>query len=59
MRKHFIRSLPLVASALGRKYGLKVVIGGEQAATGGNTIYLPSLPLSSPPELVALARGYI
>ena len=59
MRDNFIRSLPLVASALGRKYGLKVVIGGEQAATNGDTIYLPSLPLNSPPELIALARGFL
>lgn len=59
MRDNFIRSLPLVASALGRKYGLQVVIGGDQAATNGDTIYLPSLPLDSPPELVALARGFV
>ena len=59
MRDNFIRSLPLVASALGRKYGLKVIIGGEQAATNGDTIYLPSLPLNSPPELTALARGFL
>ncbi|UQZ88027.1 hypothetical protein C4J81_01855 [Deltaproteobacteria bacterium Smac51] len=57
--KHFIRSLPLVASALGRKYGIEVIIGGDQAATDGQTIYLPALPLDSPPELVALARGYL
>ena len=59
MRDHFIRSLPLVASALGRKYGLQVIIGGDQAATNGDTIYLPSLPLNSSPELTALARGYV
>ena len=59
MHDNFIRSLPLVASALGRKYGLKVVIGGDQAATNGDTIYLPSLPLISPPELTALARGFL
>lgn len=56
---HFLRSLPLVASALGRKYGLEVVIGGDKAATNGRRIYLPSLPLDSPPELVALARGFV
>ena len=56
---HFLRSLPLVASALGRKYGLEVVIGGDRAATNGRRIFLPSLPLDSPPELVALARGFI
>ncbi|UQZ90621.1 hypothetical protein C4J81_15960 [Deltaproteobacteria bacterium Smac51] len=56
---HFLRSLPLVASALGRKYGLEVIIGGDKAATNGRRIFLPSLPLDSPPELVALARGFL
>ena len=55
----FIRSLPLVASALGLKYGLKVIIGGSEAGIDGRTIRLPRLPLDSPPELVGLARGYL
>ena len=56
---HFIKSLPLVASALSRKYGIKVAIGGNRAATNGKTISLPSLPLHSPPELINLASGFI
>lgn len=56
---HFLRSLPLMASALGRKYGLQVSIGGDRAATNGRHIFLPSLPLDSSPELVALARAYL
>ena len=56
---HFLRSLPLVASALGRKYGLQVVIGGDKAGTDGQTIVLPQLPLDSSPELVSLARGFL
>ena len=59
MEKSFISSLPLIASTLGRKYGLKVVISGEQAYTNGQTIYLPVLPCDSSPELVGLARGFI
>jgi uncharacterized protein YegL len=59
MNDRFIRSLPLVASALGRKYGLKIIIGGTEAATNGDTIFLPALPLDSPPEMVALARGFL
>jgi len=59
MNDHFIRSLPLVASALGRKYGLQVIIGGNKAGTDGDTIILPALPLDSPPELMGLARGFL
>ena len=29
--KHIIKSLPLLASVLGRKYGVQVRIGGDQA----------------------------
>ena len=57
--KHFIRSLPLVAAALGRKYGLKIVIGGTEAMTDGDTIFLPTLPLDSPVEMVNLARAFL
>ena len=56
---HFLCSLPLLASALGRKYGIQVSIGGDKASTNGRRILLPSLPLDSPAELVALARSYI
>jgi len=59
MNGSFIQSLPLVASALGRKYGIKIIIGGDQAATNGDTIFLPGLPLDSPSELVNIARGYL
>jgi cobalamin biosynthesis protein CobT len=59
MANPFIGSLPLIASTLGHKYGLKVLIGGDQAASDGQNIYLPALPLDSPPELVNLARGYL
>ena len=59
MNDHFIRSLPLVAAALGRKYGLKVIIGGTEAMTNGDTIFLPTLPLDSPPETMALARAFL
>ncbi len=59
MQKHLLKALPLVAAILGRKYGLQVIIGGDTAATNGQKIYLPSLPLDSPPELLNLVRGYI
>jgi cobalamin biosynthesis protein CobT len=59
MANPFIGSLPLMAATLGRKYGVKVFIGGEKAASDGRDIYLPALPLDSPPDLVKLARGYL
>jgi len=54
-----MKSLPMVASVLGRKYGVKVVIGGKGAYTDGNTIHLPALPLECSETLIGLARGYI
>ena len=50
--------LPLLASILGDRYGVKVVIGGREARTDGDTIYLPTLPLDCDETLLALARGY-
>lgn len=57
--KLIMQSLPMVASALGRKYGVRVEIGGKQACTDGKTIYLPRLPLDCDETLTSLARGYI
>jgi len=54
-----MRSLPLVASVLGRKYGVKVEIGGTDAYTDGAIIRLPSLPGDVPDTLLAMARGYL
>ncbi len=54
-----LRALPLVASALGSKYGVRVVIGGNQARTDGRTITLPSLPLDMPETFLLLVRGYL
>jgi hypothetical protein len=54
-----LRALPLVASALGSKYGVRVVIGGNQACTDGRTITLPSLPLDMPETFLLLVRGYL
>lgn len=54
-----MRSLPLVASVLGRKYGVTVTIGGTEAYTDGAAIHLPALPVDAPDTFLALARGYI
>jgi hypothetical protein len=53
------RALPLVASVLGKKYGVKVEIGGDAAFTDGNTIHLPTLPLDSDEKFRCLASSYI
>lgn len=57
--KHIIKSLPLLASVLGRKYGVQVRIGGNDAYTDGNVIQLPSLPLDCDDTLLGLIRGYV
>ncbi|MDR1111027.1 MAG: VWA domain-containing protein [Deltaproteobacteria bacterium] len=54
-----IKSLPLIASALGQRYGVRVFIGGDKAMSDGNDIYLPSLPINSSTELLNLTRGYL
>ncbi|GAB6113149.1 cobaltochelatase CobT-related protein [Desulfomicrobium salsuginis] len=54
-----MRSLPLVAGVLGRKYGVKVEIGGTDAYTDGTVIRLPSLPGDVPDTLLAMVRGYL
>ncbi len=57
--KHIIKSLPLLASILGRKYGVQVRIGGDKAFTNGNIIQLPSLPLDCDDTFLNLVRGLI
>lgn len=57
--KYIIKALPLLASVLGRKYGVQVRIGGDTAFTNGNIIQLPSLPLDGDETLIGLIRGYL
>ena len=40
---HLERSLPIVASAFGRKFDVDIRIGGTEARTDGNRIYLPAI----------------
>lgn len=56
--RSFMRSLPILASVLGKKLGVKVQIGGL-ACTDGKTIYLPPLPLDGGEELFILANGFL
>jgi len=57
--KALIGALPLIASALGDKYGVKVVFGNyPTAATDGDTIFMPNLPLENK-AVGVLANGFI
>ena len=53
------KSLPLLASVLGRQYGVQVTIGGTEAYTDGKTVHLPSLSLDADSEVLGFVRGYI
>ncbi len=57
--KLLMKSLPFVASVLGRKYGVRVQIGGDKAFTDGKTIQLPAMPLDSDDVLRSTARAYL
>jgi cobaltochelatase CobT len=57
-RTNLLHSLPVVARALGRKYGLSVEVGGTRAFTDGNMIVLPSLPPDDPVARV-VAYGFL
>ncbi|MBI9113195.1 hypothetical protein [Maridesulfovibrio ferrireducens] len=57
--KLLMKSLPLVASVLGRKYGVKVQIGGDKAFTDGKVIQIPSMPLDCDENVTNLARSYL
>ena len=57
--KDVLNCLPLVASILGNRYGVQVLIGGNEACTNGKVIHLPSLPMDCEPELLALARSFV
>lgn len=53
-----LQSLPLLASVLGRRYGVTVRIGGTEAYTDGNVIQLPALPAQHDETFAGLVRGY-
>jgi cobaltochelatase CobT len=59
MRHPLLGALPLLAQALGDKYGVKVDIGGHGAWTDGDIIHLPALPLADDGKLWVLANGYL
>lgn len=58
-RKAYLQSFPILASILGQKYGIRVVIGGEEAFTDGKTIHLPALPHEMSEDLFVLGNGLL
>ena len=52
------RSLHILGPVLGRKRGVDVRIGGGQACTDGNTIWLPALPIDDA-EAAVLGFGLL
>ena len=53
-----VKSLPIVAKALGRNMGVRVEVDASHAWTDGNVIYLPSLPMEDP-GVEILGLGFI
>ncbi|EGY27077.1 von Willebrand factor type A domain protein [Desulfovibrio sp. A2] len=53
-----IAALPLVAAMIGKRYGIRIEVGGNRAATDGQTVYLPALPLDDDIARL-LCRGYL
>ncbi len=51
------RAFPIVAAALGRRFGVNVVIQGADAMTDGKTIIVPALPPDS--DMKEVAWGYL
>ena len=58
-QQDILKSLPLLASVLGRQYGVQVTIGGTEAYTDGRTVHIPSLSLDANSEVLGFVRGYI
>lgn len=58
-QQDILKSLPLLASVLGRQHGVQVTIGGTEAYTDGKCVNLPALPLDVGSEVLALCRGYL
>jgi cobaltochelatase CobT len=55
---HTLRNaLPIVAAALGRKFGVEVGVGGHEAHTDGQHIQIPAVP--DDPDSRDLAWGYL
>ena len=58
-QQDILKSLPLLASVLGRQYDVQVTIGGTEAYTDGKCVHLPALPLDADSEVLGFVRGYL
>lgn len=58
-QRDIFNCLPLLASALGNRYGVKVRMGGRRAFSSGKMIQLPALPLEPDRTVMALVKGYL
>lgn len=59
-KENLVAALPMIASMLGNRLGVEVVIGqGDTAMTDGRTICLPPIPCDSDEEYLGWIRGYI
>uniref|UniRef100_UPI0025EBE60C cobaltochelatase CobT-related protein n=1 Tax=uncultured Thiodictyon sp. TaxID=1846217 RepID=UPI0025EBE60C len=54
---NLMQALPIVAAAYGRKFGVKVQVGGAKASTDGRTIVIPAI--RDEPVAKTLAWGYL
>lgn len=62
MKVHeFMHEMATTSAIFGRKHGIHVEFKGDQAATDGDTIYLPALPLNQDltPAQVRAMRGFV
>ena len=59
IQQDILKSLPLLASVLGRQYGVQVTIGGTEAFADGKCVNLPALPLDADSEVLGLLRGFV
>lgn len=59
MKNTLKNAFPIVAAALGNKFGVKVSVGGQDAYTDGDRINLPALDVDDDSELRDVAWGYL
>jgi len=59
MKNTLKNAFPIVAAALGNKFGVKVSVGGQDAYTDGERINLPALDVDEDSDLRDVAWGYL
>lgn len=57
--KDVLKSLPLLASALGQQHGVEVTVSGSKAYTDSKVVNIPALPVDCSADTLAMVRGYI